>query len=554
MTRTERVTFYAMFTVTVGLLLAFAGWWFRPSHLANNFSGSAHLADLGLFVVLTLVVSHRIFMDVFGWIVSSRIAAEPAHGPLEPGARVAFLTSFVPSVEPLEMLRSVLVAMLGADYEHDTWVLDEGGSDDVRLLCQELGVLYFSRHGVREYNLVAGPFTGRTKGGNHNAWYDSHAAGYDFVAQIDMDFLPTRDFLTRTLRHFADETVAFVGTPQVYGNESDSFVAKAAAQQLYSFYGQVMRGLSARGSCNMIGANHVVRVAALRQIGWYAGHLTEDLLTGMRLHAAGWRSVYVPAVLAIGEGPATWHAYINQQTRWAFGCIDILRRHSLSLVRRMDFRQAALYLSLQQHYFSGIAGALGLGVLLAYFGLGLAPANLDPVGTVIWFSPFLIARSVFSWWLQRFDLPEHRRGLLLPGRLISIAIAPFYLLAAVGVIRQRRLVFKVTPKGDMSSMRASRTSSLALCLPHLVAGSLAAGCIAAGLLLHRTSVPLLFWAGVTALGMYGFALVIWAQGDGMKAAVSRATSRAASQRASEEHEPTAAERAIGSTREELAQS
>ena len=145
--------------------------------------------------------------------------------------------------------------------------------------------------------------------------------------------MPSPNFLTKTLGYFSDPKVAFVGTPQVYGNTRRSFVARGAAQQLYSFYGPLMRGLGAVGACNMIGANHIVRVAALRDIGSYAGHLTEDLLTGMRLHSHGWTSRYVPTPLAVGEGPETWAAYFNQQTRWAFGCMDILRTHSLKLVR-----------------------------------------------------------------------------------------------------------------------------------------------------------------------------------------------------------------------------
>jgi cellulose synthase/poly-beta-1,6-N-acetylglucosamine synthase-like glycosyltransferase len=53
------------------------------------------------------------------------------------------------------------------------------------------------------------------------------------------------------------------------------------------------------------------------------GHLTEDLATGMRFHAGRWESVYVPEPLAVGEGPATWASYFNQQYRWAFGCMNI---------------------------------------------------------------------------------------------------------------------------------------------------------------------------------------------------------------------------------------
>jgi cellulose synthase/poly-beta-1,6-N-acetylglucosamine synthase-like glycosyltransferase len=395
--------------------------------------------------------------------------------------------------------------MLAVEYPHDTWVLDEGGVDEVRLLCEELGVRYFSRSGVRRYNLVAGPFTAKTKGGNHNAWYDSFADEYDVVAQIDTDFVPRSDFLTRTLGHFRDPRVGFVGTPQVYGNGADSFVARGASQQQYSFYGPLLRGLASRGHANMIGANHVVRVAALREVGLYAGHLTEDLLTGMRLHASGWRSTYVSEPLAVGEGPVTWQAYFNQQTRWAFGCMDILRWHTPRLIRSMGRRQAALYLALQQHYFSGLAAALGLALLVLYFAFGIAPASVSLVEMLVWVTPLVLARQAVTLWLQRFNPdPDNDSGWHLTGRYMSIVTAPIYFLAALGVLRQKRLVFKVTPKGAGQRDR----TPLAMIAPHAIIGVTAGACLASAYVTGRDSLPMLFWAGLNALVMLSFLVVV----------------------------------------------
>ncbi|WP_418606543.1 hypothetical protein [Georgenia sp. SUBG003] len=37
----------------------------------------------------------------------------------------------------------------------------------------------------------------------------------------------------------------------------------------------------------------------------------------MKLHELGWRSVYIPTVLAVGDTPENIEAYTKQQTRWA---------------------------------------------------------------------------------------------------------------------------------------------------------------------------------------------------------------------------------------------
>ena len=515
MTRRERRQYACLLILAVGSLAAFLVWWLRPDHVAGNFTGGGHAADVVLFVLLTLVFGHRLFMDAFTWLVAWGMTPDSASPDPEPGLRVAFITTFVPSSEPLDLLRATLPAMQSADYPHDTWLLDEGGVEEVRQLCEELGVRYFSRAGVRRYNLVAGPFTARTKGGNHNAWYDTFGHDYDVVAQIDTDFIPRHDFLTRTLGHFSDPSVGFVGTPQVYGNGGTSFVARGASQQQYSFYGPLLRGLASRGHANMIGANHVVRVAALRDVGLYAGHLTEDLLTGMRMHAAGWRSRYVPMPLAVGEGPETWQAYFNQQTRWAFGCMDILRWHTPALVREMSRRQAALYVSLQQHYFSGVAAAVGLVLLVAYFAAGIAPADVGLVEMLLWVTPLVIARQLVTSWLQRFNPdPEHDRGLHLTGRFMSIVTAPIFLLATIGVLRQKRLVFKVTPKGEGQRDR----TPMSMIAPHMVIGAVAIGCLASSVLSDRTSLPMLFWAACNAIIMTTFVGVVVATRSGRTAA------------------------------------
>ncbi len=505
MTRMQRVQYSLLLILAVGSLLAFLGWWFEPSHVPSNFSGRRHVADAVLFGLLTLVFGHRIFMDLFSWIVAWGMRVEQSPGEPQSGLRVAFITTFVPSSEPIDLLRETLPAMLTADYPHDTWVLDEGDVEEVRLLCESLGVRYFSRKGVRRYNLVAGPFTARTKGGNHNAWYDTFAGDYDVVAQIDTDFVPSKDFLTKTLGYFRDDRVAFVGTPQVYGNADQSLVARGASQQQYMFYGPILRGLASRGHANMIGANHVVRVAALREIGLYAGHLTEDLLTGMRLHAAGWSSRYVSEPLAVGEGPSTWQAYFNQQTRWAFGCMDILRWHTPRLVREMHRRQALLYVALQQHYFAGLAAGLGLVLLVGYFAFGYAPAHVGLIEMLLWVTPLVIARQLLAWWLQRFNPdPENDRGLHLSGRYTSVVTWPIYLLAAIGVLRQQRLVFKVTPKGDSQT----EVTPFSVIAPHAVIAATAGGCLVSAWFTHRLSIPMLFWAACTCLLMLSFVTIV----------------------------------------------
>lgn len=500
MTVSQQGLYALLVTAGIALTVAFGISWFAPSSVPHEFSGSLHSLDLLGFAVVTWVVWQQILMQVFLWLMANSIKRPLSMTPL-PGYRVAFISTFVPGAESLDLLHRNLPAMASADYPHDTWLLDEGGAPEVRAICDLYGVHYFTRSGIPQYNTQSGPFAERTKGGNHNAWYDSHGSDYDIVAQIDTDFTPRPDFLTRTLGYFNDTDVAFVGTPQIYGNTEESIVARGAAQKQFSFYGPIMQGMSGMNSALMIGANHVVRVAALREIGYYAGHITEDLLTGMTLHTSKWKSIYVPEILAVGEAPATWGAYFNQQMRWAYGCIDILFHHSPKLLVKMGPRRLLRYLILQQYYFSGLSLGLGLVLLVIYFVTGHAPSGIPLDRILQLYVPLLLWQLVIAWWLQRFNVdPVNERGPMVQGAIVTLAVIPIYLIAFVCVLRRKRLVFHVTPKGGLHD---EGEESLRIFLPHGALGTLAAGGIWVGLIRHHTSPVLLLLAGVTAVTMYG---------------------------------------------------
>jgi cellulose synthase (UDP-forming) len=504
MTRFQRFSYRLLMFFGVASLVVFAAWWLQPAHLPTNFTGPSHLIDVAIFLLLTAVVSHRIFMDCYTWVVIRRIQPKAAAPIPEDGLAVAFITTFVPGVEGLDLLARTLPAIRDVDYPHDTWLLDEGNDASARALCESLGVRYFTRSGAREYNLIAGPYTAKTKGGNHNSWYDAHGSSYDIVAQIDTDFIPSHNFLTETLGHFRDPEIGWVGTPQIYGN-TDSFIARGAAQQQFSFYGPVLRGMSGRRMANMIGANHIVRVAALKDIDFYAGHLTEDLLTGMRLHARAWRSVYVPEALAIGEGPETWQAYFNQQMRWAFGCMDVLKWHTRKLVKTMPRAGGLLYVALQQGYFSGLAGILGIALLLAYFFGGIEISRVPLLGLIVWGAPYFILRGLIGFWIQQFNVrPRVERGLFLSGRILSLSVWPIYFLALVGVLRQKHLTFKVTPKGEGAQ---TTVVPLALFRPHLVLAVICLSCVVAGVIRPHSSLVLMAWAAVNAVTLGAFVVM-----------------------------------------------
>ncbi|KAG1369832.1 cellulose synthase-like protein H1 [Cocos nucifera] len=86
------------------------------------------------------------------------------------------------------------------------------------------------------------------------------------------------------------------------------------------------------------------------QIGWAYGSMTEDVLTGLRIHSMGWKSVYLildpPAFL--GSAPTGGPASLTQHKRWSTGLLEVLLSRSSPMVatftKQLKFRMCLAYL------------------------------------------------------------------------------------------------------------------------------------------------------------------------------------------------------------------
>ncbi|XP_010241683.1 PREDICTED: cellulose synthase A catalytic subunit 2 [UDP-forming]-like [Nelumbo nucifera] len=63
-----------------------------------------------------------------------------------------------------------------------------------------------------------------------------------------------------------------------------------------------------------------------KEVGWIYGSVTEDILTGFKMHCHGWRSVYcMPKKPAFkGSAPINLSDRLHQVLRWALGSVEIL--------------------------------------------------------------------------------------------------------------------------------------------------------------------------------------------------------------------------------------
>ncbi|WP_392507156.1 glycosyltransferase family 2 protein [Naumannella halotolerans] len=293
--------------------------------------------------------------------------AEPSVGTpmVIAGHRVAvdvFITTYG---EPVEILRRTVLAARDLRGEHLTWVLDDGHSDEVRAMAAELGVRY-----VRRLS------SGGAKAGNIN-----HALSLsrgEFFCIFDADFVPDPEFLVETVPFFVDQNVAFVQTPQVYGN-MHSFIARGAGYMQSVFYRFIQPGRNHFNAAFCVGTNVIFRRAAINDVGgMYTGSKSEDVWTSLMLHERGWRTIYISDPLAVGDAPETIEDYTRQQTRWATGGFEILlNRNPLSPRVSLTLDQRLMYLVTATHYMTGLAPGILLFVPALEIYLDLRPMDLS---------------------------------------------------------------------------------------------------------------------------------------------------------------------------------
>jgi cellulose synthase (UDP-forming) len=499
MSKSEKIIFRSLVVIWVILVLRYFIWWISPEHIPSNFyyinNPTVPIINVLLFCVLTFTAFIMTVVKFASWILIWRIS-KPTHLPPEEGKRVAFLTCFVPGSEPVDMLEKTLQAIRNVNYPHDSWVLDEGNSEEVRNLAKELGVYYFSRKGIDLYNDSKGKFRAKTKAGNLNSWRHNYEHLYDYVAQIDMDHVPNENYLIRTLGYFKDTKIGFIVIPQIYKNK-ENWIAKGAAEQSYYFYGPIMKGLHGYGIPFLMGTTHVYRVKAMQNIDGYTPVITEDHLTGITFHANGWKSVYVDEVLAEGNGPLTWVDYFNQQLRWSYGLFQILFTKSPKLFKKMGIKSSFIYFLLQIFYFTGVAITMGAILSILYLLFGINSTNMQISDWAYYaIPPFTLAGIIFLF-THRFRIdPKNEPKYSLYGIILSQGASVIYTIAFLKFISRRKLTYMVTKK-DIDSV--PMPVPLSTFKVHISLSLLAVLALVLSFIFKHTSMVFEFWAAFYVL-------------------------------------------------------
>ncbi|WP_437720312.1 glycosyltransferase family 2 protein [Sorangium sp. So ce861] len=434
----DRMIVWAIVAFGLTGVAGFASFWFQERHVAH----------LAAFVALSIAVWYGIGRIVLAWI--GYLALDRAeHRPAPPGLSVAVFTTAAPG-EPIAMFEATLAALARVRYPHRTYLLDGTGDPRFRALAARHGAVWLDSSGVPG-----------AKAGKINAALARTTE--DFVLVLDPDHLPFPEFFDRVLGHFDDPRVGFVQVSQGYYNQADSPIARGAAEQTYGFYGPMQLGLHGLGCAVAIGANCTFRRAALASIRGHAVGLAEDLMTSVRLHAAGWRSVYVPEIVSRGLVPDDLGGYFGQQLKWATGAVDALFAEVVPRFSQLSARQRLSYVAIGTYYLTGPATLTYLVLPLAALWGDFWPMHADPAGFVAAGAPVVAAAVALHFYGQRWFCDRATEGgLHWRALLLKLAAFPIYTLGVVLAVVKRLVRYVPTPKRGLGGRL------LPLAWPHLL--------------------------------------------------------------------------------------
>lgn len=341
--------------------------------------------------------------------------------------------------EPEFILRRTVIGCQAIDYEpKQVYLLDDTRRTEIADLAQELGCNYLTR-----------PNNDHAKAGNVN-----HAIPLtkgEFIVIFDADFIPTKNFLHRTLGFFQDDKLALVQTPQSFYN-TDPIARNLGLENILTpeeevFYRQLQPIKDGAGSVVCSGTSFVVRRTALESIGGFVtDSLSEDYFTGIRLSAQGYRLAYIDEKLSAGLAAENIAAHATQRLRWARGTLQAFFIKSNPLtIPGLNPLQRLAHLEGLLHWFTSLASVFFLLMPLAYAFLSIIPVRATTDEFLFFFLPYYITQlTVFSW------LNYRSRSAILSGIYGLVLAFPLAITVIKVMLNPFSTGFKVTPKGTKS--------------------------------------------------------------------------------------------------------
>jgi exo-beta-1,3-glucanase (GH17 family)/cellulose synthase/poly-beta-1,6-N-acetylglucosamine synthase-like glycosyltransferase len=282
--------------------------------------------------------------------------------------------------EPPEMLMRTLDALAALDYpDYEVIVIDNNTKDPgvwqpVQAYCTQLGERFRFFH--------VSPLAG-FKAGALNFALTHTAPDAEVVAVIDSDYCVRKDWLRHLVPHFENPEISLVQAPQDYSDSGESAFKRLCYAEYKGFFQIGMVTRNDRDAIIQHGTMTMVRRTVMDELGWAEWCICEDSELGLRVFEKGMSAAYVAESYGKGLMPDTFVDYKKQRFRWAYGAVQILKKHASELFRG---KNTELTSGQRYHFIAGwlpwMADGLNvfytLGAIMYAAAMIIAPRFVDP--------------------------------------------------------------------------------------------------------------------------------------------------------------------------------
>ncbi|WP_298243608.1 glycosyltransferase [uncultured Bradyrhizobium sp.] len=421
--------------------------------------GSAFALTLGMILLVPLVLIAMARIDEIAAVAFGRPPQRliTKDKPVEnvPEAYCPKVSIHIPAYfEPVDMLKQTLDALSRLNYPNYECVVIINNTPDpafwqpIQDHCRALG---------ERFKFINAEKVQGFKAGALRIAMDRTAVDAEIIGILDADYVVEPDWLKDLVPAFADPRVGLVQAPQEH-RDGDLSIMHYIMNGEYAGFFDI--GMVQRNELNAVivhGTMCLIRRAAMDMAGgWSSDTICEDSDLGLAIQELGWTTHYTNTRYGAGLLPDTYEAFKKQRHRWAYGGLQIVKKHW----RR--FLPGASRLTADQKREYGLGwlnwlGAESLGVVVALLNLVWVPivafadiAIPDKILTLPIIGAFVVS-------LAHFLSMYRARVAIKPGQMLGAMIAAMSVqwtvsrAVAQGLITEH-IAFARTSKGGLSRM------------------------------------------------------------------------------------------------------
>ena len=388
------------------------------------------VALLGVKTVVEIVASFYAFAYLFN-------AVAYLCSPRRMGARIR-TSRDTPAVALLylccdDLDEDALLSLQDLDYSGPLYLIlhDDSSRRESRAALNALADS-LRRRGRWKVIVLRRPFRTGGKPGAINYVLDRTAHLYEYFLLLDNDStVVDPETIQKILPYFDRPEVAAVQCRPVAAESSTYCTANRLLARAIGAFHVILSPCARFGWVPFVGHNAMLRTRHVVGVGGLTpGFFSDDLDLTVRLNLEGLSVLYAPDVFMAEKHPPHYAAFRKRSYKWAFGCMQTLKRHSGAVLISGRFTLAQ-----QVSFFQFVGFYLMQAVLLAYLVVAfiLAPIVFGAYPVSIGINAVFGALLVFLVYLPflAYFLTEDRRpgwfrslilcGLVYGGADFSVA-------------------------------------------------------------------------------------------------------------------------------------